>query len=125
MVDTYIYVQASDGTPLMPTKRKHHIQKLLKRRKAVVVEHVPFVIQLKYDGPKNTQPLFGGTDPGRNNIGNAVVNENGTVIYNDHVTTKNHEIPKFMAERRDPTSQALSEQRSLQVCSWPYSELYN
>ena len=48
IVNTYVYVQASDGTPLMPTKRKHHVQKLLKRGKAVVVEHVPFVVRLKY-----------------------------------------------------------------------------
>ena len=124
-MDTYIYVQASDGTPLMPTRRFNHVQKLLKRGKARVVEHVPFVIRLRYAGPKNVRPLYGGTDPGRTNIGNAVVDENGTVVYKDHVTTRNREIPKLMAERRDPTSQALSEQRSLQVCSWPYSELYN
>ena len=99
-MDTYIYVQASDGTPLMPTKRKHHIQKLLKHGKACVIEHVPFVVRLKYKGPKNVQPLYGGTDPGRDNIGNAVVDENGTVVYKDHVTTRNREIPKLMAERR-------------------------
>ena len=99
-MDTYIYVQASDGTPLMPTKRKHHIQKLLKHGKARVIEHVPFVVRLKYKGPKNMQPLFGGTDPGRDNIGNAVVDENGTVVYKDHVTTRNREIAKLMAERR-------------------------
>ena len=100
MVDTYVYVQASDGTPLMPTKRFNHIQKLLKQGRARVVEHVPFVIRLKYNGPKNTQPLFGGTDPGRDNIGNAVVDENGIVVYKDHVTTRNREIPKLMTERR-------------------------
>ena len=99
-MDTYVYVQASDGTPLMPTKRKHHVQKLLKRGKARIVEHVPFVIRLRYTGPKNTQPLYGGTDPGRDNIGNAVMDSRGTVVYKDHVTTRNREIPKLMAERR-------------------------
>ena len=99
-MDTYIYVQASDGTPLMPTKRFNHIQKLLRRGKARVVEHVPFVIRLRYAGPKNVQPLYGGTDPGRDNIGNAVVDENGTVVYKDHVTTRNREIAKLMTERR-------------------------
>ena len=100
IVDTYIYVQASDGTPLMPTKRKQHIQKLLKHGKARVIEHVPFVVRLRYKGPKNVQPLYGGTDPGRDNIGNAVVDENGTVTYKDHVTTRNREIPKLMTKRR-------------------------
>ena len=99
-MDTYIYVQASDGTPLMPTKRKHHIQKLLKHGKARVVEHVPFVIRLKYNGPKNVQPLYGGTDPGRTNIGNSVMMSDGTVVYKDHVTTRNREIAKLMSERR-------------------------
>ena len=99
-MDTYVYVQASDGTPLMPTKRFNHVQKLLRRGKARVVEHVPFVIRLRYAGPKNVQPLYGGTDPGRDNIGNAVVDENGTVVYKDHVTTRNREIAKLIAERR-------------------------
>ena len=99
-MDTYIYVQASDGTPLMPTKRFNHVQKLLKRGKARVVEHVPFVIRLRYAGSKNVQPLYGGTDPGRDNIGNAVVDGNGTVVYKDHVTTRNREVAKLMSERR-------------------------
>ena len=99
-MDTYIYVQASDGTPLMPTKRFNHVQKLLRRGRARVVEHVPFVIRLRYDGSKFTQPLFGGTDSGRDNIGNAVVDGKGTVVYKDHVTTRNREIPRLMAARR-------------------------
>ena len=99
-MDTYIYVQASDGTPLMPTKRKQHIQKLLKHGKAVVVEHVPFVVRLKYKGPKNVQPLYGGTDPGRTNIGNSVMTSDGTVVYKDRVKTRNREIAKLMAGRR-------------------------
>ena len=99
-MDTYVYVQASDGTPLMPTKRFNHVQKLLRRRKARVVEHMPFVIRLRYAGPKNVQPLYGGTDPGRDNIGNAVIDSRGTVVYKDHVTTRNREIPRLMAERR-------------------------
>lgn len=96
----YIYVQAKDGTPLMPTMRERHIQKLLKHGKASVVEHVPFVVRLKYNGPKNVQPLFGGTDPGRTNIGNAVITQDGTVVYKDHVTTRNREIAKLMKDRK-------------------------
>ena len=99
-MDTYVYVQASDGTPLMPTKRKHHVQKLLKRGKAVVVEHVPFVVRLKYKGPKNVQPLYGGTDPGRANVGNSVMMSDGTVVYKDHVETRNREVAKLMTGRR-------------------------
>lgn len=96
----YIYVLSRDGSPLMPTLRRHHVEKLLRRGKARVVEHVPFVIQLMYDSPCVTQPLYGGTDPGRTNIGNAVMDGRGTVVYKDHVTTRNKEIAKLMAARR-------------------------
>ena len=99
-MDIYIYIQAQDGTPLMPTKRHRHIQKLVCRGKARVIENVPLVVRLMYDGPKNTQPLYGGTDPGRTNIGNAVVDGKGNVVYKDHVTTRNREIAKLMAKRR-------------------------
>jgi len=95
----YIYVLAPDGRPLMPTKRHRHMYKLLKRGKARIASHVPFVIQLKYNTPGITQPLFGGTDPGRTNIGNAVVTGDGTVVYKDHVETRNKDIPKLMRER--------------------------
>lgn len=96
----YIYILSEDGRPLMPTVRKNHVQKLLKRGKARVVEHVPFVVQLRYKKPGITQPLFGGTDPGRTNIGNAVMDGRGNVVYKDHVTMRNKEIAKLMAARR-------------------------
>ena len=97
----YIYVLARDKSPLMPTTRHGHVQKLLRKGKARVAMHRPFVIQLKYDTPGITQPLFGGGDPGRTNQGDGVVGEDGTVVYKDHVTTRNKDIPKLMAERSE------------------------
>ena len=99
MPDTYIYVLSADKRPLMPTKRHRHIQKLLKRGKARVAMHVPFTVQLKYQTAGVTQPLYGGTDPGRTNIGNAVVDANGNVVYKDRVETRNKDIAKLMQER--------------------------
>jgi hypothetical protein len=69
-----VYVLDKDGTPLMPTKRFGHVRKLLKFGQAKAVSTKPFVIQLLYKSTKYTQPLYGGTDPGRTNIGEAVVN---------------------------------------------------
>ncbi len=43
--------------------------------------------------------MAGGTDPGRENIGDAVVTERGKVVYLDHVKTRNKDIPKLMQER--------------------------
>ena len=96
----YIYILAKDGSPLMPTTRKGHIQKLLKKGMARVISRVPFVVQMKYNVGTKTQPLHGGTDPGRTNIGNAVLSDAGTVVYKDHVSTNNKDVPKHMSERK-------------------------
>ena len=96
----YIYVINDNGHPLMPTKRKRHIQHLLKTGRAVVIALVPFTVKLKYHSTENIQNLYGGTDPGRTNIGMAVITENGEVVYKAYVETRNKEIPKLMKERR-------------------------
>lgn len=85
----------------MPTKREGHVQKLLKRGKARVVSRLPFVVQLKYETENKTQPLYGGTDPGRTNIGNAVITKEGKVVYKDHLATANADVPKHMTERKE------------------------
>ena len=95
-----IYVLAKDGTPLMPTKRTGHIAKLLKKGMAKVVSRTPFVVQMKYNAGRETQPLHGGTDPGHTNIGNAVADGKGQVVYKDHVETNNKDVPKHMSERK-------------------------
>jgi len=95
-----IYIISASGKPLMPTERENHIKRLLNRGKARIVTKVPFTVQLKYETNEITQPLYGGTDPGRTNIGEAVVNNKGEVIYKAHVATRNKDIPKLMAERK-------------------------
>lgn len=97
---TYVYVQDKDGNPLMPTTRCGHVRILLKQSKAKVVCGRPFTIRLLYDTGKCKLSLYGGTDPGRTNIGNAVVTEDGECIYRDKVETRNREIAKGMSERR-------------------------
>lgn len=95
-----VYVLNKDGSPLMPTRRFCHVRKLLKSGQAKAVSTKPFVIQLLYESTKYTQPLYGGTDPGRTNIGEAVVNQKGEVIYTANVVSRNKEIPKLMAKRK-------------------------
>ena len=95
-----IYVRSASGKPLMPTRRKRHITKLLNTGKARIVSKIPFVVQLRYETDEVTQPLYGGMDPGRTNIGTAVMDENGTVVYRDHLETRNKDIPGLMRNRR-------------------------
>lgn len=94
-----VYVISQNGKPLMPSFRFAHIRMLLKQKKAKVVKQKPFTIQLLYEATEYTQPLYGGTDPGRTNIGNTVLNQNGNPVYADHVETRNKQIPDLMKER--------------------------
>ena len=73
-----VYVLNKDGKPLMPTTRCGHVRHLLKEQKARVVTSKPFTIQLLYETDDVVQPLYLGIDPGRTNIGVAVVKTDRT-----------------------------------------------
>lgn len=96
-----IYVLNKDGKPLMPTTRGGHVRHLLKEQKARVVRTKPFTIQLLYETKDVVQPLYLGIDPGRTNIGVAVVKANGTAVFTAHLETRNKEIPNLMKKRKE------------------------
>lgn len=95
-----VYVLAKDGTPLMPTKNHGYVRVLLDSYRAVVVRQTPFTIRLKHSTTTYTQPLVCGIDPGRTNIGIAVVTENGECVFSANADTHNKDVPKHMAERK-------------------------
>ena len=95
-----VYVLSKAGKPLMATTRCGHVRHLLKQKKAKVVATKPFTIQLLYECPEEKQPLVLGIDPGRTNIGVAVVKEDGEPVFSAEVRTRNKEIPKLMTSRR-------------------------
>lgn len=94
-----VYVLAKNGRPLMPTIRFGHVRRLLKSGKAKAVSTKPFAIQLLYESEMITQPLYGGTDPGRTNIGEAVIDSKGRVLFAANLVSRNQEVPKLMKER--------------------------
>lgn len=97
-----VYVQNQDGTPLEPTTRFGWVRRMLRDGHAIVVQRKPFVIRLMEmrENPV-TRQYIGGTDPGRTNIGNAVVcREDARCVYRDHVETRNREIPRLMSDRK-------------------------
>ena len=97
----YVFVLDRDGNPLMPTTRCGKVRRMLKNGQAEVVSRIPFTIRLCYEpASKETQRLVYGCDPGRTNIGSAVVRENGYCVYLDKCTTRNRQIPQLMARRR-------------------------
>ena len=95
-----VYVISASGKPLMPTTRCGHVRGLLNEGKARVVEREPFTIQLKYETPDVTQPLYLGIDPGRTNVGAAVVCEDGECVFTAQLTTRNKDVPKLMKARK-------------------------
>lgn len=96
-----VYVLNKNGKPLMPTTRCGHVRRLLKEQKARAVASKPFTIQLLYETDDVVQPLYLGIDPGRTNIGVAVVKTDGTAVFTAHLETRNKEIPKLMKKRKD------------------------
>lgn len=95
-----VYVLSASGKPLMPTTRCGHVRILLKEKKARVVERNPFTIQLTYETEEVTQPLYLGIDPGRTNIGTAVVRGDGECVFTAQLTTRNKDVPKLMKARK-------------------------
>lgn len=95
-----IYVLGMDGKPQMPTTRRRHVQKLLDTGKARIAEHVPLTIQLLYDNDPVLQPVTLAEDPGRTNIGLAVLDLKGNLLLSAVVETRNKEIAKLMEKRR-------------------------
>lgn len=94
-----VYVIGKDGDPLMPTQRFGWVRRQLKAGRAKVVRSKPFTIQLLYNTTKKIEHLTGGTDPGRTNIGEAVLKDSGEAVYAAHIATRNKDIPKLMQNR--------------------------
>ena len=71
----YIYVLNKNGIPLMPTKNKGKVRKLLERKLAKIVEYKPFTIQLLYETTNHRPQIMAGNDVGRINNSINVINE--------------------------------------------------
>lgn len=96
----YIYVLGFDGKPQMPTRRKRHVLKLLKTGRARIAEDIPFTIRLTYRNSPVLQPVTLAEDPGRTNIGAAVLSPLGGLLFAAVIETRNKEIKKLMADRQ-------------------------
>ena len=95
-----VYVISKSGKPLAPTTRCGYVRILLKEKRATVVRTKPFTIRLNYETPECVPDLYGSTDPGRTNIGNAVTDREGVCVYRDKVETRNKDVVKGMDARR-------------------------
>lgn len=92
----FVYVQAKDGTPLMPTRRKGKVRWLLRLKQAKVVRLCPFTIRLLYDSERYVQKVSVGVDLGSKHVGISS-------------TTKRRELLACLAELRQQVSKNLAE----------------
>lgn len=96
-----IFVLDKNGDPLMPTFRCGKVRRLLKDKKAKIVQLEPFTIQLLIESKTYTQKLSLGFDTGTGNIGTSVVNEKGDEIFSATFETNTQEIKGKMENRAD------------------------
>lgn len=97
-----VHMQNADGTPLEPTTRFGKVRRMLDAGEARVVFRKPFTIRLtkQIENPV-VRRYVGGTDPGRTNVGGAVVRKDGgEVVYVDELETDNKNVPGRMRERK-------------------------
>lgn len=96
-----IYVLNADGKPLMPCHNAGRVRRMLRKGKAVIKCYKPFTIQLteQIESPV-VQECTIGIDPGRTNIGVAVVDDKGKGLFSANVQTNNKLVKKHMSDRK-------------------------
>lgn len=93
-----VYVQNSDGHPLMPTENHAKVRILLKNKKAKVVKRCPFTIQLAYDSTNYTQEVTLGVDSGSKHIGLSATTKD-KVLFESDVELRN-DIVELLSTRK-------------------------
>ncbi len=93
------YVLNKDGIPLMPTKRRGWVRKLLKRGEAKVIRREPFTIQLLYETGDVVQECTLGVNVGSKIAGVGVVGKR-EVLYQSEVKLRD-DIKEKMDDRRE------------------------
>ena len=96
---TQACVLDQNGKPLMPTQRLGKVYRLLKTKKAHIVNYEPFTIKLDYE-PKThiIQPLTLGVDSGAIHSGYSLANEHRE-YYNAEVIARDN-ISKNISDKR-------------------------
>lgn len=101
-----ICVIAQNGMRLMPTTNIKKVRKLLKNKRAKIIAHEPFTIQLLYKSEINTQPIEIGVDAGYQTIGVSVKSEKHEFISAEYEllkdeTERHHDRRMYRQARRN------------------------
>lgn len=94
-----VYVQDINGKSLMPTTRHGKVRRLLKDKKAVVVNLCPFTIKLMYITPDYKQEIVLGVDTGTKHVGLSATTKSKE-LYASEVILRN-DIVDLLSTRRE------------------------
>lgn len=103
-----VYVQDINGKPMMPTTRHGKVRRLLKDKKAVVVNLCPFTIKLMYVTSDYKQEIVLGVDAGTKHVGLSATTKSKelysseVILRNDIVDLRdfNGENPKDVSRKK-------------------------
>ena len=88
-----VYVLNKEGKPLMPCSEAK-ARKLLRAKKAHIVDYCPFTIQLDFDCENKTQDITLGVDAGSKTIGLSATTETKE-LYASNVELRNDIVKLF------------------------------
>lgn len=94
-----VYVQDINGKPMMPTTRHGKVRRLLKDKKAVVVNLCPFTIKLMYVTSDYKQEIVLGVDAGTKHVGLSATTKSKE-LYSSEVILRN-DIVDLLSTRRE------------------------
>lgn len=94
-----VYVQDINGKPMMPTTRHGKVRRLLKDKKAVVVNLCPFTIKLTYVTSDYKQEIVLGVDAGTKHVGLSATTKSKE-LYSSEVILRN-DIVDLLSTRRE------------------------
>ncbi len=98
MEPSIIYVQNSEGQPLMPTRRCNKVWYWVRTGQARVISHEPFTIRLRFETSGYTQAVTVGLDTGSKTVGVAATT-NGEVVVQAEIHLRT-EVKQKMDQRR-------------------------
>lgn len=94
-----VYVQDIDGNLLMPTTRHGKVRRLLKAKKAIVINLCPFTIQLTYVTSGYKQEVVLGVDAGTKHVGLSATTKSKE-LYASEVILRS-DIVELLSSRRE------------------------
>lgn len=94
-----VYVQDINGKPMMPTTRHGKVRRLLKDKKAVVVNLCPFTIKLMYVTSDYKQEIVLGVDAGTKHVGLSATTKSKE-LHSSEVILRN-DIVDLLSTRRE------------------------